>query len=459
MLLRAARGTIATVAIALAITVLLAWATPLRFAYRSQSLHVAIETAAALAAALTALLVLGRFRDQGRAADVLLAWSLLCLACANTMLSAAPIIAGHDVQPPFVMWLAVFVSLAGAAGFALSAALDTRQIVRRARALYVGAGGLALVIAVSAGVSARFATRLGSASGTPPELSARPHLSGPIALVSVQMLAAGLFLFAAACFTRKAARRGDRFVGLFGIACVLAAFARINYVLFPSLFTEVVYSGDLFRLASYLTLLVAASVEIMAYWRFRAEAATLEERQRLAREYHDGLAQELAYIATEARSLEGRSPELASLASAAERALGEARRAIRALSVSDDEPFSSALERIVRESPWQAGIATRLERLSVEPPKEIREDLLRIAQEAVANAARHAKAGAIAVELSDPPLRLRVIDDGIGFVPRDVAGGDHFGISSMEARALRIGASLSFTSRPTGGTVVEVALR
>jgi signal transduction histidine kinase len=264
-----------------------------------------------------------------------------------------------------------------------------------------------------------------------------------------------MFFAAAAAFAVKASRSDDRFVGLFAVACVLGGFARVNYALVPSLYTNQVFSGDAFRLVSCGVLMSAAFIEIVAYWRIRAIAAALEERRRLAYDLHDGLAQELAFIVSEASRPDA---EPGSLAAAAERALFEARQAIAALTISEDEPFAAALERVVREVPRRDRVAMSVGRISVEPPRAVRDDLLRIAREAILNAVKHAHADEIWVELTDVPLTLRVVDDGVGFDPGAPLDGDHFGIASMRTRSARIGATLSFLHGTAGGTTVEVAL-
>jgi signal transduction histidine kinase len=95
----------------------------------------------------------------------------------------------------------------------------------------------------------------------------------------------------------------------------------------------------------------------------------------------------------------------------------------------------------------------------VEPA--VQEALLRIATEAVSNAAHHSGADTIMIELTrDPRVRLRITDDGVGFEPAAVkhtlAGG--FGLVSMRERAAALGAVLTIKSAPGAGTTIEVVL-
>src|SRR5262249_13678336 len=149
---------------------------------------------------------------------------------------------------------------------------------------------------------------------------------------------------AAIGFTRRAEWTGDEFTTWLAASAALACFARLNYLFFPSLYAEWLYPADILRLGAYLLILVGAIPQVSAYHRCISTAAILDERRRIARDLHDGLAQELAFIVTKTRALaEGflqpEKRELGRLAAAAERALDESRRAITALYAPVDESF------------------------------------------------------------------------------------------------------------------------
>jgi signal transduction histidine kinase len=259
-------------------------------------------------------------------------------------------------------------------------------------------------------------------------------------------------------------RTGDELMGWFAAGATVAAFARVNYFLFPSLYSEWVYTGDFLRLAFYLLLLVGAAREIRGYWASVTAAAVLEERRRIARELHDGLAHELAFIVTEGARLSERRKQdvdVAEIAVAAERALGESRRAIAALTRPLDEPLAAVLSQMAGELAERCGVVLELdldERIDV--PPAAREELLRIVREAVTNAARHGSASVVRIELTDGHgVRLRVVDNGSGFDSARVAAtAAGFGLTSMKERGEALGGSVRIDSRPGEGAEVEVRL-
>jgi len=278
----------------------------------------------------------------------------------------------------------------------------------------------------------------------------------------MQLVAAAFFMIAAIGFTRRGERTGDELMTWLAASAALASFARVNYALFPSLYTQWVYVGDALRLGSYLLLLVGAAGEINRYQRSLSEAAAMDERRRIARELHDGLAQELAFVAAQGRSLSRRpdAVEIKYVAAAAERALDESRRAIALLTYSQDDPLDEALVQTVEELVDRAGCRARFD---VEPGIEVspdtREALLRIVREAVTNASRHGRADMVTVELENGNgIRLRIADNGIGFDPAALEGEPGFGLITMRTRTRALGGELRIAPLPEGGTEVEVVI-
>jgi signal transduction histidine kinase len=431
----------------------------LQFAYRAFGLHVALETAAAFVAFLVAHLFWGRFRQSGRIDDLALTLGLGAIACANGFFAAIPAAVSNGSPAPFATWAPLSGRLIGEALFAFAAFAPRRRLanpLRTARAAMLVCFGLLVAVAVGVGSAASHLP----VGIDPNVMPGRTDLLGASAgILAVQ--AAGIALYAAAAigFTRRAEEAGDDFMLFLAVGAILAAIARWNYLLYPSLYSPWVYTGDAFRLVSYVVLWFGAAREIGSYWRSRAEKAVLEERRRLARELHDGVAQELGFIATRAHELAANTAgDAQRIAAAAERGLDEARRAIAALTQAVDEPLDVALAQAAEEVAGRVGARVRL---SLDPaadvPATTREELLRIVREAVANATRHGGASSISVELENGDgLFLRIADDGVGFDPAAANGG--FGLTSMRDRARALGGELRIVSRPGAGTSVEVVL-
>ena len=197
-------------------------------------------------------------------------------------------------------------------------------------------------------------------------------------------------------------------------------------------------------------------------------AATTEERRRLAREIHDGIAQELASVGYAldvlVADLQGTQGQVL-----ADDIRAEVRRIISELRLSifdlraDIQPgvgLGSALTSYVQQAGTAAGLTVHLvmdeahDRLALAQETE----LLRIAQEAVTNVRRHANAENVWVtcRIDPPQAYLRVADDGSGM---DSPRNDSFGLDIMQERAKRIGAELAWHPRDGGGTVLEVLLK
>jgi len=195
------------------------------------------------------------------------------------------------------------------------------------------------------------------------------------------------------------------------------------------------------------------------------DAAVERERRRIARDIHDSLAQDLAFIAARVRALE-RDPtasvRLDHLAIAATRALEHSRTTISTLTRPLDEPLDAALARNATEVAARHGGHAKLRlQAGVVVPPATRESLVMILREAVANAMRHGRAGSVDVSLSQQSwLRLRVTDDGRGFdaAARAARPDAGFGLQSMEERAQALGGGLVVRSAPGAGTTIEVAL-
>jgi signal transduction histidine kinase len=193
------------------------------------------------------------------------------------------------------------------------------------------------------------------------------------------------------------------------------------------------------------------------------QQATIEERRRIARELHDGLAHELAFIASKThRSAEDfdATPDLRELADAADRALDEARRAITVLSAAQPQSLATAVAQTAEDLGERLDLAVHLDLTDdIEIPGDVTENLLRILREAMTNAAKHGESRKVTVSLQrEGGIRLVVEDDGCGFDPDGVSPSRGFGLLSMKERAESLGGILNLNSAPSRGTRVEVAV-
>ena len=200
----------------------------------------------------------------------------------------------------------------------------------------------------------------------------------------------------------------------------------------------------------------------------------LEERDRIAREFHDTLEQELAAINIQLGTVEAQfrqSPQVAfqqlELARNMTRhSLSEARRSVWDLRshLLENSNLVTALEEMV--APLSANTEIKISVQSfgkaVKLPALIEHNVLRIAQEATVNAVNHSRAKKIVVSLYYTPRQIRLIvrDDGIGFDPKAVGSlhGGHFGLLNMRERAEKIGAHFFLKTDIGSGTEIIVTV-
>jgi signal transduction histidine kinase len=435
------------------------------FAYRKPALHVALETAAAVISLLTALLLYGRFRQTLERRDLLITAALSTFAASNLLFSAVPAVVSTRAGP-FATWASAGGQFLAVSLFAIAALAPARPLRHprdEARRLLgtcaLALAAIALVVAIAAGTLPRAIP-----ADLSPESVSRPRLVGNPTILAANfamMLAMGL---AAIGFARRARQQSDELIRWLAIAATFGAFARLNYFLFPSLYSEYFYAGDLLRLCFVLALFAGGVSELRRTRQLLAVAAAQDERQRLARDVHDGVAQDLAYIVQQGRRLirePGAPAGLQPLVAAAQRSLDESRHVVSSLARPGDEPLTEALASIARETADREGgrIDLRLED-EVTVPASMQEALLRVVRESIINARRHGRAATVVVELTAlPHLRLTVTDDGDGFdVDPAWARPGRFGLKSMDARVRAIGGVLTIDSEPGRGTRVEVVV-
>jgi signal transduction histidine kinase len=419
--------------------------------FEAPSLRVALETVGALLAAAT---VVALFRQCGRGSRADHIWLLAGLGVlAVTALAVAALIVAGAWSPREARY-AMGGNLAGTLLLAVAAHAPARAPRIRRRTLWL------VALAVGAAVAALAALLAGA--GPPVRLAepTRPTFRPELGRLVVQVVIAATLVAAAAGLARNADRRGEPFLRWVAVAVILGGFAKLNYTLFPPVDDGAVHLADALRLLGWLVLALGVAGELRRRARARAESALARERRRLARELHDGVAQELAFIRRRAGRL-GELPEGREILSAAERALADSRRAIEALVPPDDEPLGVALVRHGARLAAECDVEVQVNvRVATQVAPDVRAELFRIVAEAVRNAAHHGGARHVRVELAGSPLHVRVIDDGCGFHKGassglGVAG---YGLIAMRERAEQVGGRLNVESVRGAGTLVQVVL-
>lgn len=199
----------------------------------------------------------------------------------------------------------------------------------------------------------------------------------------------------------------------------------------------------------------------------RRELAVVEERNRLARDLHDSAKQQAFAASAQigaARALLVRDPASADQHMAeAERLINALRKELSTLILAlrpaalGDQGLATALQAYAADWSRQTGIAAAVRAQNERSlPLEIEQALFRIAQEALANTARHSRARNADLWLGYEPthMTLKITDDGQGF--DTAAASDGFGLRSMQDRAEAIGARMSIESRPAEGTCITI---
>ena len=436
---------------AMATTVAVPLAAPLRFAYPAPSLHVALETGTALIGLVATAIVVRGWRDGPRLDRLIVAAGLAVIAATSAVLAAMVAISPGDGPRGLVGLTGMLV---GSLLICAGAFAPARRLVRPAVAA-VAMLAVVLVGLAAGVVPVEFVLDEWRGQQRPADTDlTRTLLSQPLAAVALQMTMALSLAAASVGLTGRGIRADDPFARRLGLAVLFFAFSMLHYALLPPVTHEWVHLGDVVRLLFCVVLLWAAVLEVAAEV---AARATARERRRIARDLHDGVAQELAFIRRRAERMTGQ-PDAAEILTAADRALEDSRWAIEHLARAPDEPLERVLARHAAATAARTGVAVTFVTTGTTEHvgPEVSEALARILGEAVTNA-RHGNAKLVHVELSTHPLRLRVVDDGTGFDP--TLSGAGFGLGGMRERAELVGAQLSVRSGPGAGTEVAVELR
>jgi two-component system NarL family sensor kinase len=231
-------------------------------------------------------------------------------------------------------------------------------------------------------------------------------------------------------------------------------------------------SADDLRLLHTIGDLLGIAVERARLFERSVQLGAVEERNRLARELHDTLGQGLAAMLMQLEAidalLEGGQVQRGRQAvgqtlEMARQALEEVRRSVLDLRAAplEGRSLGEALEKLAREVASREGLKVRLRVTGGSKPLPMRLEagLYRMAQEALNNAVRHARAKKVQVELVAGPgqVKLSVADDGQGFDPERLPQ-DRYGLVGLGERARLLEGRLKIESRPGKGTRLEVVV-
>ncbi len=460
---------VATALVSGAATLAFALMPQLHPGYRWPSVRIAVETSGSLIALFAMFLMFGRLRRRTYLNELLLASAFAVLALSNLLFVTVPTVAGW-APDDLTVWGAPLARSLGALLLILAAFIPRYELRRAGPVIALTAFAVTCLIGLAVvfvhTLSAHWAPRIFSVHRAPgtlgPAGQPQPGFHGQPMLLVLELLVALLYGLAALGFLRRSRRLGDEFFGWLAVAATLAVVSHVNYSLFPTSFSQsVLYTGDIFRFAFYGALLFGCLREIWSYWNALSAAAVLEDRRRMARDLHDGLAQELAYISRnlDLAAGEASAETMAKLRPAVERAVAELRSAIGALAPPRHRDAEIALADATSEIAERFRIELKLDLVpGVQLSPTRTEALIRIACEAVANAAQHSGAPSVTVRLErDASLvRLRVMDRGCGFDTAAPVSG--FGLTGMRERARSVGGELRIRSAPGRGSEVDVAV-
>jgi signal transduction histidine kinase len=442
-------GEILLVCLLAAGTTLFAASSSLKSVYELQDARLVFDTAVAVVAAFVCVLTSIRFLVEGRTLDLLLAAGFWSISLGTVAFGVVPVLDGGSLTSS-AAWQYMGARLLGAGLIAVAPYAEGRLAPRRRALVAVGVG-----VAVLLGSSVVASRMSGDALSASPEL-----VEGSYVRLAAALLAF-LWLVALVGFGVRYRRYGRDLDSWICLAATLAVFADLQLVLTPILSSDLLLQGDFLRFLAY-------GILVVGVWRAISQAefgrAVADERARVARDIHDGLAQYLFAITTQVSMLEsGASLDevLPRLKRAATSAQQEARFAVLALSSAGGSArFDSALRRYVDVLTADGELDVEVDvdpQVRLAPDEQI--EVFRIVQEGLGNARRHAGARHVEVSISQRTGRRVVLvsDDGVGFDAS--SGADGQGIANMRVRAKAIEGELTLRSHLGRGTAIEVVLR
>jgi signal transduction histidine kinase len=422
---------------------------PLRLTVDSPTAGAVVVTARGMAELFAALLAVQRFRRTASHLDFGVAVGLGVMAVADLAFSLERATLGPDAATAATV---LPYHLVGAGLLAAAAFSPDRPLSRRGRRrlILAGVAGVALGVLVMQEARLIPGARLA-------------HAAEPLDVVLLRIATCALLATAAAGLATRRRDAQDRLIRWLGAALALAALAQLQRIAVPIGSAPTFTWAHALQLGAVAALVTGTIEETCGYQQRLAELAVADERRRIARDLHDGLAQELAFIASQTKDISDSGDErLALVATSAQRALDDSRFVIGALTRASGQPLGASIALQAQEFARRWGLTVELEiedKVDVAPEKE--QAILRIVGEALSNAARHAHASTVKICVGDRDGRLLIAvhDDGRGFdADAERVAGRGFGLRGMRERAQLVGGDLWLESQPGGGTRVEIAL-
>jgi signal transduction histidine kinase len=419
-----------------------------RFSALAPGLSGAIETVLALSALLSAGWLAAYFGRQRSLSNLLAVAALVGLAIKDFVFVGVPALSNtrliwFEGGPPHVASLFVAILF-------LAAAFAPRARRTELSGFVLVGWVLSAVLLVAVPIALHV-------------LSVWPFTGGPRRLIGESV---GMVLVAGAGFVWVALREGEGTIAArLSAATILLAAAWSYDLIAPQHAAGIVSGRECLRFLAYGMIVSIAANMRCELRRAQASEAVVRERRRLARDLHDSLAQDLAFIAAYGDRLAQETGSAHPLVVAARRALEVSRGAIIDLSGSTRPSAAAALREVAAELAARHEVTIRVDADEDDdlPAKE-REQLVRIAREAMVNAVEHGGATTISASLKTDAhhLSLVVSDDGCWAKGRDALDASHadaqrgYGMRTMRERAAAIGGQLIVRQRPEGGTAVGV---
>jgi signal transduction histidine kinase len=444
------------VSVCAALVLVLGFAHPA--AYRVPSMRAAVETVMTLFGLAAAALVAEQFRQTRRQRKLVLFGTLVTLALIEFVANALPAaLQLHSSRG--LAGVYAFGQVLVAAGFVLAARTPSNRVALQLRRPLLTTALLSLAACGLTGVIGWLLR--GQLIGTSRSESGLQQALGHPLAFALLIGTAALYVWAAAEFARRGQLERSQVLPLLGEGVLLLAAARLYYLALPGTSPLEISLREGLRLVAFgliFSAMLRRELEIRAG---AARAAALAERHRVAQDLHDGLAQDLAFIAAHWSTLGEDVDQEHPVMRAARHALAISRNTISELSNAESASTTDTLDVIAHELGDRFGVRVMTD---VAPDatlaRDVRDQVGRITREAVANAVRHGQARHVLVTLKRGAAGtvLRVVDDGRGIRERFSDADEGFGIRTMRDRAAALGGTLDVRRKARHGTELEVTI-